>query len=408
MKTGRSGPSKMGRIVILVVCCATLIGIGVLGMDTLAGLKTTPAKISIKETPLQVQTVDVRFEDIPTAITGYGKVKSVKTTEISSEIPGKVIRIHDRLDVGESISKNELLVKIDTCEQELLLKANQTRLNILKRNMEISRKEYLRRATLFNRNKIGTLYDVEQSELNYNTISEQVNQLEYSIKTTNLTIKRASIYAPFNGRIKTVFVETGQYLSPGIPIVTLVDDSLLEIHVPIDSEKAKQYLRFLSSGEIKTAHWFNRLEQVPCKITWSKEKNEIKAIGFLHRIVSFNPKTRTITLAVRLNAMNETEKEPQLFPIVEGMFCKVTIPGKIVEQAIKLPSQAVSFKNTVHIVRDSRLKTIPIKSELLDDEFTMITAGLNENDRVIINRLSDPLENSLVQSETITLGIVKK
>jgi hypothetical protein len=62
-----------------------------------------------------------------------------------------------------------------------------------------------------------------------------------------------------------------------------------------------------------------------------------------------------------------------------------------------LPRWAVSFENTVYVVRDSRLKTVGVRVVRIQGDRVFIAEGLNEGEQVIVTRLVDPLENSLVE-----------
>ena len=114
-----------------------------------------------------------------------------------------------------------------------------------------------------------------------------------------------------------------------------------------------------------------------------------------HRVVAFDPQTRTLTVAVRVNP-DDTRTEGG-FPLVEGMFCEVEIPGKTLPNAARLPPQAVSFENTVYLAVDNRLKTVPVVVARSNDRYTYVKAGLADGDIVITTRLVDPLENALLK-----------
>ncbi len=369
-----------------------------MGMQILAGMKSPPAEKTIIEKPLRVEVLKADLESVIPFITAFGEVKAVTTVSVSPEIPGKVMEIHPRLERGELIAEGETLIKIDTSDDDLSLKTNKKRLTILKRNLELVKREYQRLDKLYTKNKLVTLSDVERAEQAYNSTIDQVNQLEHSISSSRLNINRGIITAPFNGRVKTVSVERGQYVSPGVPVVMLADDSLLEVLVSIDSEKAKELLRFKTGLKPQNMFWFSRLVQTPVTISWSRAEHKVEADGVLHRIVDVDPKTRTLKLAIRLS-MENTTRLP-VFPIVEGLFCQVKIPGTPIDNVIKLPRQAVQFDKKVRIVVENRLKTIPVNVKWVDGGFAYITAGLKSEDTIIISNLSEPLENSLVEPFT--------
>lgn len=85
------------------------------------------------------------------------------------------------------------------------------------------------------------------------------------------------------------------------------------------------------------------------------------------------------------------------FPLVEGMFCRVTIPGRILEQVFVVPREAVSFTSTVYVVRDGRLQTRKVTVAREEGDMAVITGGLVSGDVVIVTRLENPLENALVR-----------
>jgi multidrug efflux system membrane fusion protein len=64
---------------------------------------------------------------------------------------------------------------------------------------------------------------------------------------------------------------------------------------------------------------------------------------------------------------------------------------------IRLPRWAVSFENTVHVSVESRLKTVPVEVERVQGEEAFVSGGLNAGDVVVVTRLIDPLENSLLE-----------
>ena len=80
------------------------------------------------------------------------------------------------------------------------------------------------------------------------------------------------------------------------------------------------------------------------------------------------------------------------------MFCSVRIPGKRLENVVRLPRWAVSFDQMVYIAdAQSRLQTVPVSVARAEGETVYVSKGLNPGDTVITTRLIDPLENALVE-----------
>lgn len=219
-------------------------------------------------------------------------------------------------------------------------------------------------------------------------------QARLAVAKANLA--RCTVTADFDARVKSVSIEPGQYVAPGQQVLTLADDSTLEIHIALDSRNARQWLQFNGSRDPSGTAWFTGLEPVTCKIRWTEDSDSHTWQGRLHRVVRFNQQTRTITVAVRIDSSAAVNGSDGL-PLVEGMFCAVDLPGKTLPNVYRLPSWAVSYKNTVYTVHDSRLKTVPVKVARVEGDTTIVSHGLQPGDLVVSTRLADPLENTLLE-----------
>nr|MDA3873401.1 HlyD family efflux transporter periplasmic adaptor subunit [Kiritimatiellia bacterium] len=208
------------------------------------------------------------------------------------------------------------------------------------------------------------------------------------------------IQAPFDGRILLAGVEMGEYLQPGTRVLELADDSLLEIHVPISASDLRNWLPFDTSPTANPG-WFTPLDPVPVSIEWSESSSDHQWRGTLHRITRFDTTTRTAMVVVRVTrergnpARTTPETQPpRSFPLTEGMFCKVTIPGKELTDVFALPREAVTFEGRCYISEKGRLKTVKVEVVRSEGDLVYVSSGLSEGDQVIVTRLVAPLEGA--------------
>jgi RND family efflux transporter MFP subunit len=216
------------------------------------------------------------------------------------------------------------------------------------------------------------------------------------LEQAQANLERCEVRAPFTGRLTLASVERGQFVAPGTVLAAMADDTVLEIQVPLDSRDVRKWLRFADTGASTTGAWFGRPEAVVCPVRWTEDKLGHVWRGTLHRVVAFDQKTRTITVAVRVQAAAARSENGGL-PLVEGMFCAVEIPGTDLLNAFRVPRAAVSYTNTVFLAQGDRLKTRSVQVARVDGDDAYITGGLDNGDRVIVTRLVDPLENSLLE-----------
>lgn len=427
------------NILMRVGICSLVLLLGFFGMSRLASLKKPPAETQRTERPLRVTVVKAVPEDISVTISGYGEVKALNTVALSPEVAGRIVAIHPRLESGEQVKRGEVLFKIDpanyrTAVLEAEAAVAQGRVSIarlekqqeidtarlanIERSRDLAEADFKRVRQLFQKDKVGTRSGVERAEQAYNAALDQADQLGQAVSLYPLRINearsahaaasarlemartnlaRCTIKAPFDGRIKSVTVEKDQYVNPGGMAVTLADDSQLEIQVSLDSRDARQWLRFSGPAQATATAWFGKLEPQSCRIHWTEQAGGQHWVGQLHRVVRFEPKTRTVTIAVRINAQAAVPPAPGGLPLVEGMFCQVDIPGHTLKQVVRLPRWAVSYDGKAYVVRDNRLRTTSVRVSHSEGDFSYVADGIVAGDMVITTRLIDPLENSLIE-----------
>lgn len=430
---------RLKNVIWRIVVCAAVLGIGLLGMRTLASMRTPPKEAQPEERVLKVEAVRVAPEDVPVFMTGYGDVQPLDEVSIAPEVSGRIVSVHPRLEVGEILSEGEVLFVVDPrnyeaavqearahvsqletsiarLEKQLVL--DRDRLKTVERSRELARAEYERQLKLFQEHKVAARSRVDSAESAYNAAADQVDQMAQMVALYPLQIQearsrldaaragldlaranldRCTVRAPFRGRIKAVSVETGQFISPGQNVLTLADDSILEIHVSLDSRDARRWLPFQGSAEADDVAWFGGLENVRVPIQWTEDLENHVWQGNLHRVVEFDRRTRTLTVAIRIPAEEALSRGSGDLPLVEGMFCKVSIPGKTLQGVMRLPRWAVSMNGTVYVAREGRLETVDVTLARIQGDEALISGGLEPGDLVITTRLTDPLENSLLE-----------
>ncbi|MBR9987097.1 MAG: HlyD family efflux transporter periplasmic adaptor subunit [Desulfosarcina sp.] len=428
------------HVMIRIGICLLMLVSGWVGMNGLASLKEPPAEAKTDERPIKVKTTTAQLRDYPVIITGYGEARALTKVTIAPEVSGRVVYTHPSLKAGQIIPAGDTLFRVDPSDYEAGLQEamagvtqwqatvarlkkqyaiDSQRLKTLERSAQLAKAEFERIKRLFEADRVGTQSGIDQAERAYNSALDQADQISQAVSLYPLQIReaesslsstrarlsvaesnlsRCAITSPFNARIQSVTVETGQFVSPGQNVLTLVDDSVLEIQVSLDSRDARNWLQFEPASEGQPTAWFGNLSPVECTIRWTEEKTGTGWSGILNRVVTFDQQTRTLTVAVRVNDQSAMGRSHRSLPLVEGMFCTIDIPGRTMRDVYRLPRQAVSFENKAYLVdADNRLKTVDVRVERIEGEYVYVGQGLNPGDTVILTRLIDPLENALLE-----------
>ncbi len=389
--------SMRNTVIIRVVACIIILLLGFGGFKFLKSRKKAPVQTPLVERPLKVEAVAVSFADVPVQIEAHGELCSIRMVEIAAEVAGVVAEIHPSLKTGSIIQKGELLFAIDDRDYRTEYESNKNRLAILERDQEITTNELNRVRTLFEKNKVGTRAGVEKAEQAANNTADRLAQVQQAMIRAQIKLERCRVYAPFTCRITQKNIEKGQYVAPGKIVLGLADDSVLELEVPLDSRDAFEWLQFAENrteGAVTKA-WFADLKPVQAEVTWT-ENAENRAIAIVNRVSSYDKNTRTVKVVLQIDS-SQFVKGKHPMPLVSGMFCRVLIPGRIMERVVELPRWAVSFENTVYVVRNDRLETAAVVVVRVQENKAYISSGLKEGYLVITTRLVNPLERSLVE-----------
>jgi len=378
-------------------------------------------------------------EEVPVTISGFGTAKSLDTVVVSPQVAGKVVEVHPNLEPGAVVQKGETLFRIDSRDYELakvqaetknaqlraaiaLLKKqyenDQSRVDTLKRIRDLGEIEFQRDKELFEKHQVGTEAMLHLSEVNFSKADDafdmvanamelyplRIKEAETGLKAAesalaqaNLALERTNVCAPITGRIRMSQVEVGQCVAPGLPAVTLANDSTLEISVPLDSRDAGAWLEFDGEQSSNDEAWFKDVKPVQCTIRWTEEPDKNQWTGTLTRVERFDPTTRTVTVAVRVSGKDALSTKGGI-PLVEGMFCTVEIPGKTMREVFRLPRWAVTFESEVYVANaESRLERREVEVLRSEEDEVYVSSGLDAGDLVIITRLVSPLPNSLLE-----------
>jgi multidrug efflux pump subunit AcrA (membrane-fusion protein) len=429
--------SSSPKVFVRIAVSAMVLLIGILGMKLLASLKKPPEQREIRERALSVETLAVELGDYPVFITGYGEVRALNTVRIAPEVMGRVTDVHPRLEPGEIIEPDALLFRIDSTKhlaardearaQRLMREAtiqrlktqqrlDRDRMQSLDRNETLAKDAFMRLHSLLEKDEVGTRTAVEGAEQTYNMARDQaallrravelypiqIQEAESALQAAQARLSRAiydldrcEVRVPFAARVKQVDLEAGQLVSSGTPVLTLADDALLELNIPLDSRDARNLLAFKTGAAEAGTAWFQQLEARTCVVRWTESREAHTWPGLLHRVVRFEPETRTLTVAIRVTS-REARSGDATLPMTEGMFCSVRIPARPLEDVIRVPRSAVSFDNHVYLAVSNRLLTAAVDVTYADAEHAYVSAGLAAGDEIIVTRLTHPLENSLL------------
>ncbi len=449
-ETKKKSGSRL-RIVLGFLACIVIVLLGLALSLLFMFQRKPPARAEASERAVKVDVQTVELVDMPVMIGGFGEARSKDEVVISPEVPGRVVSVHPKLEVGSVIPAGEVIFAIDprdyqtrVVEAEATVKQwestvariekqyqlDKSRLETYRRMADLAKKEYDRMVALYEKDNITSESAVSDKEIQYKqsqdaldqvvqTVDLYPNRIEEarsslaastaSLEQARINLGRTSVVAPFNARVKETRVEAEQWVTPGTQALTIANDAVLEIAVALNSSDARQWLLFDDTKAAEGRAWFQDVQHVPVKIAWTEALKDNQWQGTLDRVEKFNEETRTVTVVVRVDGTEASAPKAGSLPLVEGMFCRVTIPGRVAKDVVRLAAEVVGFDQeatglqTVYIAQKepdsdrTTLRTRQVRASHNEGDYVYVSEGLKAGEMVITTRLVDPLENTLLE-----------
>ncbi|RVU83329.1 efflux RND transporter periplasmic adaptor subunit [Leucothrix sargassi] len=226
-------------LVVLIALCSTFSAMGA-GADDKEADK--PAFLRVTTQPLSELLFRSKYS-------APASIVSLNDSDISAEIQARAISIN--AIVGEQVSKGQLLVELDCRSYQNTKQQAEAALKLSQVSRDLARKQFSRNTRLFQRGALPREnFDLSESELFSSNADVALKQT--SIDSANIALSKCKIHAPFNGQVTVKHVQQGQIVSPGTPLIRVLETDSLEVEAelsPTELERAKASQKLLFNAQ---------------------------------------------------------------------------------------------------------------------------------------------------------------
>ena len=329
--------------------------------------------------PLEVNTYQVKLNDIPVSMEYPAKIKSMQQVNVVAKVNGTLEK--KNFTEGNFVKKEEVLYQIDSTRYEALMQEALADVEMKTATLKQAKREWERVKILFEQD--STSQKEKDSALSaYETAQASLKASQANLKKAQIDLGYTKVKAPISGFTSLNKQDLGSYVgstneSMILTTITQTNPIYVEFSLP-DIEFLKK--RFI----INNGNWNNISQtKLPVSIIFSdgliyEEK------GTLDFIDSF---VDNETSTVKSRATFENSKKE----LIPGLFVKIKIDGLIYKNAISIPQTSLLQDTTgtfVYIVKDNQAIRTPVKIENISKDTYIISDGLNEGDIVITNNLT--------------------
>ena len=263
--------------------------------------------------------IRVQRAEVTPIVSGYGTASAARRWEAVAEVQGRIVEIHPDLESGNAVGANELLVRIDDTDSQLLLGQRHADLDAAKaklKELEAGHESDLRllplaqeqlriavraeQRSLELRSKSATSESEVEQATSSRLVEEQAVQniqraislypsqlssakasialAEARVREAERDIERTRIYSPFAGVFSGVDLEVGQFIGVHEPLFELQDDHQIEVAAHFSLEQLEKLLAGVCSAD-------NRMIESADRVSNARLGNGIRGLPFTAQVV---------------------------------------------------------------------------------------------------------------------------
>ncbi|MDZ7760864.1 MAG: efflux RND transporter periplasmic adaptor subunit [Desulfovermiculus sp.] len=290
----------MIKRIVIALCLLGLVFGGVFGWRAFVDSKIQEAISKMETPPVAVSAMPASRQAWVPEFQAVASLQAVNGVEVTGEMPGLITVIH--FQSGQKVKQGELLVELD-------MSTDRAQLESLQAAEDLARVQYSRLQNLVQRN-MAPQSDLDEAEAKF-------KQTQAEVRKQRAVIDKKKIRAPFDGVLGLRKVDKGQYMQPGVPLVSLQAMRPIYVEFSLPQENLPQ-VELNQPIEFRVDTWVERV--------------------FQGRITAFESRVSSTSRNIKIQA-TIPNTEQVLRP---GMFGQVRVEFGEAQEMITLPQTAIS------------------------------------------------------------------
>lgn len=335
--------------------------LGVVVSVMLVACTPTEQNPTVETPPRAVRTQPIASRDLSIMIKAVGRLIPDREVAISAQVSGILMQYN--ADIGSKVNRGAMLAKLDDADYTLALKEAEANLLSACIRLTVEKNAYARAKNLLPDKAITPeLYD--QAEAGYKAAEALVLQLETLVAQSQRRLDKTAITTPFAGHVTQRFVETGQQVAVGDPVMQVADMKTMRVKIHIN--------------ELDYVHVD---EKDPVTVTVEAFPGR-SMVGRVDKI-GVQADSRTNTFAVEILVDNPD------FLLKAGLMARVAIQTDIISGALMIPQATVLFRENrkeVFVIDESQKAVArEVKLGRMDGSAVRILEGVRAGEQLVVS-----------------------
>lgn len=370
------------KIVIFAAPLVVIIGGGVLlALMVITGPKAKEKGEAPHAPAVQFAVAHARPTTVSVSVQGEARPRVEAT--LAAQVAGRVVWASPKFAEGGSFTEGEVMARIDAADYQLAVV--RARAQVAQAQEALTREEAEGELARQDWQALGRgeAPPLAVREPQLAQARAQLASAEASLRSAELDLSRASIRAPFTGRVRERRANVGDYVGPGSPVAVMFSTDSMEIRVPLtDADLASMHLPV--GFNASTAN------PGPAAHVTSVTGGRIQAWeGRLVRTeASVDARTRLVYGVVEVR---DPFSARHTAPLAPGMFVMTRLEGSNRETLVAAPRSALKRNEFVYVVTaQNTIDVRQVRAAQTTADEVLFREGLADGERVVVSVLTSP------------------
>ncbi|HSD88766.1 MAG TPA: efflux RND transporter periplasmic adaptor subunit [Kofleriaceae bacterium] len=201
--------------------------------------------------PVKVTTTVAAEAPTPDVIVVTGLVAADQRSDVTADTQGKVINVF--IERGQVVKMGQPVVQLDVRSAALGAREAAANLAAARSQKQLADQECERTKSLLDKGAI-TKSEYDRQMAQCTAAQEQVAAVQARTEMMSKSVSDGMVRAPFAGTVSEKMVSPGEWVAPGKPLFTLVDDDPLKIELSVSEIAVSKIKKDQRVEVIATAH----------------------------------------------------------------------------------------------------------------------------------------------------------
>lgn len=375
-----------------LVLSLAVLAAGVLGALVLVATSPETPHVQPEPPVPLIRTVDTQARDVQIRVAAHGTVEPRTESDLVSEVSGRVLWVSPALVAGGFFEEDDPLLRVEPHDYETAVERARAQLARAESEASLTARDAARQSELA-KQSVASAARLDDARNRARAAAAALREARAALAQAERDLARTELRAPFAGRVRTVQVDVGQFVSRGTPLARLYAIDWAEVRLPIRDED----LAWVDVPHAGTERGEGDRPTVVLRARYAGAEREWR--GHIERSEGeIDAQSRMVNVVARIADPYARLPGAKHSPLPVGLFVAAEILGRIEAGIVVLPRSALRSGDQVLVVDDEdRLRFRNVTVLRRDQEDVLIRGGLETGERINISALEAPVEGMRVR-----------